>query len=143
MEDYYDMNTATEECLKNPQPTPCELLQKVQFLQRDYDTLLMRYTKKCKERDDLMRTLDQTTVRLNDETARADALQKRCDDLMQSRKAWATKAAELDAKLENAYNFADSMSDENEELIEKIAEMEAHPLSWFLWRHFRKDAKSE
>lgn len=143
MSKYYDINTAAEEAAKNAQPTPCELLQKVQFLQRDYDMLLMRFTKKCKERDDLMRTLDQTTVRLNDETARADALQKRCDDLTQSRKAWATKATELDAKLENAYNFASSMSDENEELIEKIEEMEAHPISWFLWRHFRKGAKSE
>lgn len=143
MSKYYDINTAAEEAAKNAQPTPCELLQKVQFLQRDYDMLLMRFTKKCKERDDLMRTLDQTTVRLNDETARADALQKRCDDLTQSRKAWATKATELDAKLENAYNFANSMSDENEELIEKIEEMEAHPISWFLWRHFRKGAKSE
>lgn len=143
MSKYYDINTAAEEAAKNAQPTPCELLQKVQFLQRDYDMLLMRFTKKCKERDDLMRTLDQTTVRLNDETARAEALQKRCDDLTQSRKAWATKATELDAKLENAYNFASSMSDENEGLIEKIEEMEAHPISWFLWRHFRKGAKSE
>lgn len=143
MSKYYDINTAAEEAAKNAQPTPCELLQKVQFLQRDYDMLLMRFTKKCKERDDLMRTLDQTTVRLNDETARADALQKRCDDLTQSRKAWAAKATELDAKLENAYSFASSMSDENEELIEKIEEMEAHPISWFLWRHFRKGAKSE
>lgn len=143
MSKYYDINTAAEEAAKTAQPTPCELLQKVQFLQRDYDMLLMRYTKKCKERDDLMRTLDQTTVRLNDETARADALQKRCDDLTQSRKAWATKATELDAKLENAYSFASSMSDENEELIEKIEEMESHPISWFLWRHFRKGAKSE
>lgn len=143
MSKYYDINTAAEEAAKNAQPTPCELLQKVQFLQRDYDMLLMRFTKKCKERDDLMRTLDQTTVRLNDETARADALQKRCDDLMQSRKAWATKAAELDAKLEIVNNIANRLSEDLNDLIEKNAEMEAHPLSWFLWRHFRKGAKSE
>lgn len=143
MSKYYDINTAAEEAAKNAQPTPCELLQKVQFLQRDYDMLLMRFTKKCKERDDLMRTLDQTTVRLNDETARADALQKRCDDLMQSRKAWATKAAELDAKLDIVHEHAMAAEAEAYAFREKLEEMDAHPISWFLWRHFRKGAKSE
>ena len=92
MNKYYDINMAAEEAGKNAMPTPCEMFNKMQGLQHDYDMLLMRYTRKCKERDDVMRTLDQTTVKLNDETARADALQRRCDDLEKSRQAWAIKA---------------------------------------------------
>lgn len=48
-----------------------------------------------KERDKLHRIIDQTIVRLNDETARADALQRRCDDLEKSRQAWVQKAMAL------------------------------------------------
>lgn len=92
MNKYYDMNTAAEEAGKDAMPTPCEMFNKMQGLQHDYDMLLMRYTRKCKERDDVMRTLDQTTVKLNDETARADALQRHCDDLEKSRQAWVMKA---------------------------------------------------
>lgn len=95
MNKYYDMNTAAEEAGKDAMPTPCEMFNKMQGLQRDYDMLLMRYTRKCKECDDVMRTLDQTTVKLNDETARADALQRRCDDLEKSRQAWVMKAMAL------------------------------------------------
>lgn len=48
-----------------------------------------------KERDELHRIIDQTTVRLNDETARVFALQRRCDDLEKSRQAWVQKAMAL------------------------------------------------
>ena len=143
MSKYYDINTAAEEAAKNAQPTPCELLQKVQFLQRDYDMLLMRFTKKCKERDDLMRTLDQTTVRLNDETARADALQKRCDDLEQSRKAWVEKAAELDTKLEEEKRDRVALADLCETLQGHLIEAVMHPIRYRLRELFGKDAKSE
>lgn len=100
MSKYYDMNTAAEEAGKDAMPTPCEMFNKMQGLQHDYDMLLMRYTRKCKERDDVMRTLDQTTVKLNDETARADALQRRCDDLEKSRQAWVRKCAALTGQLQ-------------------------------------------
>lgn len=111
MNKYYDMNTAAEEAGKNAMPTPCEMFNKMQGLQHDYDMLLMRYTKKCKEHDDIKRALDQTIVKLNDETARADALQRRCDDLEKSRQAWVLKCETLTGQL-------DDVSEERERLKE-------------------------
>lgn len=144
MNKYYDMNTAAEEAGKNAMPTPCEMFNKMQGLQRDYDMLLMRYTRKCKERDDVMRTLDQTTVKLNDETARADALQQRCDDLEQSRQAWVMKCEALTGQLQETMEEREHLrgltgaylkayykrTDEYDELI-------LHP--WRnLWRHIKE-----
>lgn len=59
---------------------------------RENDGLKQKIAALCKDRDELRRTLDQTLVRLNDETSRADALQRRCDDLKKSRQAWAEAA---------------------------------------------------
>lgn len=113
MNKYYDMNTAAEEAGKNAMPTPCEMFNKMQGLQRDYDVLLMHYTRKCKERDGVMRTLHQTTVKLNDETARADALQRRCDDLEKSLQAWVRKCEALTGQLQE-------VTEERERLREKV-----------------------
>ena len=144
MNKYYDMNTAAEEAGNDAMPTPCEMFNKMQGLQHDYDMLLMRYTKKCKERDDVMRTLDQTTVKLNDETARADALQRRCDDLEKSRQAWVMKCDALTGQLqetmeerERLKELADNYLKEYYKLDGEYDELILHP--WRnLWRHIKE-----
>ena len=134
MNKYYDMNTAAEEAGKNAMPTPCEMFNKMQGLQRDYDVLLMHYTRKCKERDGVMRTLHQTTVKLNDETARADALQRRCDDLEKSRQAWVLKCEALTGQLQDVLEEREKLKGLSEDylkafyqLSEGYAELTRHP----------------
>ena len=144
MNKYYDMNTAAEEAGKDAMPTPCEMFNKMQGLQHDYDMLLMRYTKKCKEHDDVMRTLDQTTVKLNDETTRADALQRRCDDLEKSRQAWVMKCEALTGQLqetmeerERLKELAEDYLKEYYKLDDEYDELILHP--WKnLWRHIKE-----
>ena len=144
MNKYYDMNTAAEEAGKDAMPTPCEMFNKMQGLQHDYDMLLMRYTKKCKEHDDIKRALDQTTVRLNDETARADALHRRCEDLVISRQAWVMKCDALTGQLqetmeerERLKELADNYLKEYYKLDGEYDELILHP--WRnLWRHIKE-----
>ena len=134
---YYDMNTAAEDAGKDAMPTPCEMFNKMQGLQHDYDMLLMRFTKKCKEHDDVMRTLDQTTVKLNDETARADALQRRCDDLEKSRQAWVRKCELFMGLNEDIHGCNLKLSRSLDEYVGKFNDLRAHP--WRnLWRHIKE-----
>ena len=137
MNKYYDMNTAAEEAGKDAMPTPCEMFNKMQGLQHDYDMLLMRYTKKCKERDDVMRTLDQTTVKLNDETARADALQRRCDDLEKSRQAWVMKCEEVAGCFDDLHEVYNSLRELATDYLRHYSDLYDHP--WKnLWRHIKE-----
>ena len=144
MNKYYNMNTAAEEAGKDAMPTPCEMFNKMQGLQHDYDMLLMRFSRKCKEHDDLMRTLDQTTVKLNDETARADALQRRCDDLEKSRQAWVMKCEALTGQTQEAMEEREKLKGLTDEYLRAYYRLDAkhdelirHP--WRnLWRHIKE-----
>lgn len=124
--------------------TPCEIFDKMRRMERDNSELLMRFSRKCKERDDVMRTLDQTTVKLNDETARADALQRRWEDLVISRQAWVMKCDALTGQLqetmeerERLKELADNYLKEYYKLDGEYDELILHP--WRnLWRHIKE-----
>lgn len=131
--------------------TPCEMFEKMRRMERDSNELLVRFSHKCKERDELARALDQATVKLNDETARADALQRRCDDLEQSRQAWALKCEKLTGQLDETMKERERLKGLAEDYLEgyercenRRSELESalydlrdHP--WCnLWRHIKE-----
>lgn len=71
--EYKDINAIAAEM--KPMPTPCELAA-------ENDRLMQKVSALCKERDELKRdnerlrrALDQTVVKLNDETVRAERLE--------------------------------------------------------------------
>lgn len=144
MSEYYDMNTAAEKAAKNAQPTPCEMFEKMRRMEQDFNELLMRFSRKCKERDELARALDQTTVQLNDETARADALQRRCDNLEKSRQAWVRKCEALTGQLQEMMEERERLKGLAEDYLKSFYEenhlrndLLVHP--WKnLWRHIKE-----
>lgn len=139
--EYKDINTIAAEM--KPMPTPCEMFEKMRRMERDSNDLLMRFSRKCKERDDMMRTLDQTTVKLNDETARADALHRRCDDLEKSRQSWVRKCEALTGQLQETMEERERLKELAEDYLKSYCEendlyndLRAHP--WKnLWRHIK------